>query len=338
MPGIDAFADPRRRPRLAWRAGRAVFDLIIPQRHWLMPSLPGIAELEARSRDGLRITGWCVRGTGQRGTILVLHGLLRNCTMDGIPAWAERWLGLGFATAAVDLRGHGRSDDAVVGAGLPESWDTRAALDILEARGFPRPFLLVGGSLGALAAQRAAYDDSRVVAAALLAMPGSPWRACRAGAIAIASLARSEAARELHPALATLLGPLFIMLGKQHQRIARLICAAYGGDVLTAGDAARFGPPPHHRPRLLSVIGDLDLFGWQTTLAAWKVFPGYRGAEPFRSPSERPYQDRWFLLGPQLHHPPIEPHVLEWPRLPALLDEFVTLSADDAARASRKSS
>lgn len=253
--------------------------------------------------------------------------MLRNCTMDGIPQWAGRWLRQGFAVAAIDLRGHGRSDDAVIGAGWPESWDVRAAFDALEARGFPRPFLAVGGSLGALAIQRAAYDDGRIAGVALLAAPGSPWHAAGAGAMAIAGLARSEAERELRPMTAALVGPLITLVGDQHRRVARMICAAYGGDVLAGGDPARFGPPPAHRPRLLSVIGEVDLFGWRQTLAAWRAFPGYAGAEPFRSPRERPAQDRWFVLAPGRCHPPVEGHLLDWPELPDLLDEFLALAA-----------
>jgi pimeloyl-ACP methyl ester carboxylesterase len=327
MSGLDP---SWRRPYLPWRAARALFHLIMPQRSWLLPRLPGIALLEARAPDGVIIRGWCARGEGSRGTVLILHGLLRNCTLDGIPAWALRWLRQGFAVAAIDLRGHGRSDDAVVGAGLPESWDVRAAISALLARGFPRPLLLVGGSLGALAAQRAAYDDGRIAGAALLAMPGSPRHGAQVGGMAIAGLARSEAERELRPLAAALVGPLLTLVGRQHGRVARLIDAAYGAEVLAAGDAAGFGPPPAHRPRLLSVIGEDDLFGWQRTLATWRAFPGYDGAEPFRAPHERPGQDRWFVLASGRCHPPVPGHLLDWPELPGLLDEFIGLVSDAA--------
>lgn len=310
---------------------RALFAAIVPQRTWTLPALPGVADLAATARDGTAVRGWTMRPTGaDRGTVLILHGLLRNCTLDGIPAWGREFAAQGWASAAIDLRHHGRSGDAIPTFGLHESWDARAALDELERQGFPRPFVAMGGSLGALTAQRAAFDDARISAAVLIAMPGWPWHGAVVGGEAIAGLARTELEQRAPPWIARLVGPALSVIGRQGRLVGELIATACGHDVLAAGDARRFGPAPGHRPRLVSLIGDRDGFDWRATYAAWRAWPG-GPAVPTLTPDQAPGQRRWFVLAPGHTHPPAPDSILAWPGLPRVLAAFLRRIADEAA-------
>jgi pimeloyl-ACP methyl ester carboxylesterase len=322
--------DRARRPpaslgkrRLAARTVRGLFRLIVPQRAWELPGLPQVVPFAATARDGVALRGWAMRPPGARaGTVLILHGLLRNCTLDGIPEWGQRFAANGWASAAIDLRHHGRSGDAIPTFGLHESWDARAALDELERRGFPGPFIVMGGSLGALTAQRAAFDDARIAGAVLIAMPAWPWHGAVVGGEAIAGLARDELAKRAPRWLSAPLGPLLLAVGRQARLIGELIATANGRDVLADGDVRRYGGMPAHRPLLLSLIGSLDQFDWRATYLAWRAWPG-GPAVPLLTPARAPAQRRWFVLVPGHGHPPDPDSVLAWPGLPTLLDEFL---------------
>ena len=309
--------------RLAARVARLLFAVIVSQRRWALPALPGIAPLAATARDGIAIRGWSLRQEDSRlGTVLILHGLLRNCTLDGIPEWGAAFGRLGWASAAIDLRCHGQSGNAIPTFGLHESWDARAALDQLERQGFPRPFVVMGGSLGALTAQRAAFDDARIAGAVLISMPGWPWHGAVIGGEAIAGLARMELEQRAPGWMSALLGPVLTAIGRQGRLVGELIATACGHDVLAEGDVRRFGPTPGHRPRVLSLIGDRDNFDWRATYAAWRAWPDGL-ALPNLTPAQAPTQRRWFVLIPGHTHPPNPDSVLVWPGLPRLLEEFL---------------
>ncbi len=310
--------------RCATRIGRRLFSVMIPHRGWTVPDMPHVELIEATSRDGLAVRGWTHRPPGcDRGTVLIMHGLLRNCTMDDIPGWAGRFARVHrMAAAAVDTRFHGRSGDSLPSFAYAEAWDGRAALDELERRGFPRPFVLMGGSLGALTAQRMALSDPRVAGAVLIAMPGWPWHGVRTGAGAIAGLAEEEVHARLPAVIATPLGLGLRVLGVFGRFVALLINASYGRDVLAAGDV-RGAAMPAHRPRILSVIGDRDTFDWRATRLAWQAW--YRDAkpQPNRWPHEAPDQDAWFVLVPGRIHPPGPMDIMSWEGLPVLIDRFL---------------
>ena len=319
---------PRQPPswakrRLAARVARLLFSAIVTQRAWELPALPGIAPLSATARDGTAIRGWSMRlPDSVQGTVLILHGLLRNCTLDGIPEWGRSFAALGWASAGIDLRHHGQSGDAIPTFGLHESWDARAALDVLERQGFPRPYVVMGGSLGALTAQRTAFDDARVAGAVLISMPGWPWHGAVTGGEAIAGLARMELKQRAPGWLSALIGPVLTAIGHQGRLVGEVIASACGHDVLAEGDVRRFGPAPGHRPRLLSLIGDRDNFDWRATYAAWRAWPDGL-AIPALTPSQAPTQRRWFVLIPGHTHPPNPDSVLVWPGLPKLLEEYL---------------
>ncbi len=259
----------------------------------------GMAEFTATTRDGLHLAGWQVRPEGRvRGTALLLHGIVHDCSMDGLPDWG-RWCAgeLSWQVVAIDLRGHGRSGDGLPSLGAQEAEDARDVLDALARAGAPRPWVLIGGSLGALAAQRLAVTDARVDGCLCLAMPGSPWVGVTNGGRAVATLA----AQELAPLLPRLLVPVALVglgcLGACARLVGRLLVAAHGWDVLADGDARNL--PLRHRPVIAHLIGDRDRFDWRATWRAWRHLraQGVPG---------------WFTLVRGRRHPPQAGNLLEW--------------------------
>ena len=75
----------------------------------------------------------------------------------------------GLSLVAHDSRHHGRSGDRSPTFGTAEMWDFQAVLTEAEHRGLPKPFIALGDSLGAMAAQRTAIVDGRVRGAFLRA-------------------------------------------------------------------------------------------------------------------------------------------------------------------------
>ena len=288
----------RDRSRHFWhRAAAALFRAAIPRRAWPMPA--GATEFSARTRDGVRLAGWQVKPAGAvRGTALLLHGIVHDCSMDGLPEWG-RWCAaeLGWHVVAIDLRGHGRSGDGLPSLGAQEAEDARDVLDALARAGAPRPWVLIGGSLGALAAQRLAVTDARVDGCLCLAMPGSPWVGVVNGGRAVAVLA----AQELAPLLPRPLVPVARLglgfIGAFARLVGRLLVMAHGWDVLADGDARNL--PLRHRPVLAHLIGDQDRFDWRATWRAWRHLraQGVPG---------------WFTLVRGRRHPPQEGNLLQW--------------------------
>ena len=115
-----------------------------------------------------------------RPTTVLVHGLDSS---------KETWSGVladlatrGYPAIAVDLRGHGESP-----LGAPDEFGPRAlsrdVLSAVAAAGVPRPYVLVGHSMGGRIAMRAAADDAEAVrngaaatlsAVVVLAVPGGP--------------------------------------------------------------------------------------------------------------------------------------------------------------------
>ena len=148
-----------------------------PLARWSPLGNPGAQAFTAWTAQGNAIRGWCaLPQQPPRATVLIVHGITRNCTLDGIPRWGRLLLRAQCAVVAIDLRGHGHSDDGITTFGVGEASDLRAALDTCISQGMPGPYVVIGGSLGALAAQRAAVDDPRIAGAVLVSMPAWPWK------------------------------------------------------------------------------------------------------------------------------------------------------------------
>jgi pimeloyl-ACP methyl ester carboxylesterase len=303
---------------------RALFRMVIPYRRRFVPA--GAEALPARSRDGLRLHGWFFlpKTTPIAATVIIIHGLLRSSAMDGIPAWCRHFRDThGVAAAALDLRGHGGSADGIPSFGVAESWDIRAFVDACAKRGLPGPYILVGASLGALGAQLVARDDARIAGALLVSMPGWPRQAFRAGAKRVAVFARSQLKQKHGPLLTAVLGPLVEAMGAAAPMLGREVNRAYGWDMLGAADLRQAPTAPAHRPRILLVVGDLDVFDWRAGLRAWRAWYPDRPGRPGAWPAAAPDQGAWFVLAKGLRHPPEEPHPGTWPDMGNLVGQFL---------------
>ncbi len=105
-------------------------------------------------------------GQPARPAAVLVHGL--GDSLESFSAAAASFARRGHAVLLLDLRGHGRSDDALVTLGAHESDDVRAALAHLRAlRLHERGFVLLGNSMGAVSVLLAAAgrDDVRAVVA-----------------------------------------------------------------------------------------------------------------------------------------------------------------------------
>ncbi len=112
---------------------------------------PPAQDIFLTSADGMRITGTYTPGaTTDAPAILLLHG---NGASRAAMAQNAAWLaGQGYATLAIDFRGHGQSASASHSFGLFEARDARAAFDWLKARQQGARIGVIGISLGGAAA------------------------------------------------------------------------------------------------------------------------------------------------------------------------------------------
>jgi pimeloyl-ACP methyl ester carboxylesterase len=99
---------------------------------------------------------------GDRVPFLLVHGLASNCrTWEGV---AARLADLGHPVAAVDLRGHGRSDKPDEGYDFVTLGDD--LLYVLDAVGFDRPVVAGQSTGGNVAVDLAAHAPERLAGVA----------------------------------------------------------------------------------------------------------------------------------------------------------------------------
>ena len=205
-----------------------------------------------------------------------------------------------LVVCSFDFRHHGRSENAPPTFGEAESWDLAAFLDEADRHGSPKPYILIGESLGAMAAQRLAISDSRISGAVLLHPPAWPW-----------------------DAVGKALNSWPVVAGA-----GTLINLAYGRNILAAGDVRQYPAHPEHQPRLLYVMGDQDHYDWKQTR---KIYDHWYSGSPatFNEwPAAKPAERKWFVLIPGAQHPDNNPDkftLLTWPPLIPLLDEFLEI-------------
>ena len=101
------------------------------------------------SGDGTKLTGWFIRGFGEKpkGTVIHFHGNANNMAGHfAAVAWLPKY---GFNVLAFDYRGYGKSDGKPSPGGL--YMDCLAAIDYVKSRKDvdPDKILLFGQSLGA---------------------------------------------------------------------------------------------------------------------------------------------------------------------------------------------
>jgi pimeloyl-ACP methyl ester carboxylesterase len=254
-----------------------------------------------RSRDNVRLHGWAhVPLTQPTATVLFCHGYTLHSHHTVYLHYAK-YLTKQFnvATLGFDFRHHGLSDDAPVTFGSAESLDVRAAMDFADEHEFPKPYILFGDSLGALAAQRTTIDDDRVFAAIIKSCPSSPWEAIQTffSNVDVTPLLQALAERYRLPAVSVRKFDLPWLIP-----LASSINDMYERDVLNDGDIARHNGNPSHKPRLLFLMGDQDHYGWERSKVRYDHW--YSG-EPSTFnvwPAAAPNEKKWFVLAPGKGH------------------------------------
>jgi lysophospholipase len=122
----------------------------------------------AKASDGVRIrVGWWRAPnhaeTGEKGTVLIFPG--RTEYIEKYGRDAPRFTDAGYAVLAIDWRGQGIADRLVsnpnvgyVGEFSDYQLDVAAAMKVAEEAGLPRPFHVIGHSMGGCIALRAVYN------------------------------------------------------------------------------------------------------------------------------------------------------------------------------------
>ena len=118
-----------------------------------------------RGGEPITLRGWWLPAavsTETQGTVIWVHGLdsTRAANLPFLGDLVER----GFNVLTFDLRGHGESEKALMGAGLHEQSDVRGAIDyaLAERGAEPGRLFLVGSSLGAAIALLVGADEPAV--------------------------------------------------------------------------------------------------------------------------------------------------------------------------------
>jgi pimeloyl-ACP methyl ester carboxylesterase len=217
-----------------------VFKLMLSS-SWNSPEMgrqPGYEDINFTSDDNCNLSGWIYRTPeqdNQRGTVFFMHGFCD--TSLSMKCFAEEVSkNYNITALAFDHRFHGNSskDQYYPTFGGHEVYDVQAAMDYADKLGLPKPYILQGTSLGAMAAQRAGIEDKRVAGVFLLSVPGWPWKAIAINAY-----------------LAT--------------PVAELINTNYGWKVLGNGDIRNISQPQDHRPLVCYIMGDKDRYDINAT-------------------------------------------------------------------------
>jgi len=105
-------------------------------------------EFTPRGWPTIVLRGWWMPAPDARGTVIRVHGI--DSTRSSRLGLAQALVENGYSVLAFDLRGHGESDQAQMGAGIHESEDVLGAVDyVVRERGAePGRVFLHGHSYG----------------------------------------------------------------------------------------------------------------------------------------------------------------------------------------------
>ena len=141
-----------------------------PYHRHLADGPAGAAAFWARASDGVRIRVGVFPKEGAKGTVLLFPG--RTEYVEKYAHVAQALGDCGYAMLAVDWRGQGLADrllpDTLIGhvGRFPDyQHDVAAALQVAEAAGLPRPWHLLGHSMGGAIGLRAALQGLAVKSA-----------------------------------------------------------------------------------------------------------------------------------------------------------------------------
>lgn len=130
-------------------------------------------QIELETGDGVRLAGHCLPAVGTSGSAVVLvHGFAAHKEEASVLAAAERLAEAGYTVVTYDARGHGKSDGLCT-LGDDERHDVASA--VAAARRVADRVVLVGASMGAIAALRYAAEATHIDGLVTVSSPAS-WR------------------------------------------------------------------------------------------------------------------------------------------------------------------
>jgi alpha-beta hydrolase superfamily lysophospholipase len=208
-------------------------------------------QIDCMTADGLQLTA-AVRLQPEATIAIVLaHGMSGSKDDADVVAVADALHAAGYVVVTFDSRGHGGSQGQCT-LGAHEDRDVAAAVAI--ARQYAPRVVLVGASMGAIAALRYAVSDPTLVGVVAVSSPAR-WKLPRtargvlAAGITRTPFGRRAAARWLHVRLAparipadepvTLAGTLAMPLAVIHGADDRFVPAAAAADLYFAAAGAR---------------------------------------------------------------------------------------------------
>ncbi|WP_235538604.1 alpha/beta hydrolase [Sphingomonas sp. Root710] len=215
---------------------------------------PSPHDLTIASADGVSLAATYLPGPGDRtAAILLLHpkGGSRH-GFDALAAWLNR---RGYATLAIDFRGHGQSTPARYSFGWDESRDAAAAFHWLKRQQHGAPVAVVGLSLGGAASL---LGDGPLPADALI-LQGVYGDLRQAIRNRIATVTGAGPAWLLEPLLSFQTKPRIGMWPGDLSPRSRI--AAYRGPLLVIGGGAdRYTPPSETRALYAAAPGPKRLW------------------------------------------------------------------------------
>ena len=125
--------------------------MVRPQHHVADPLVAGATRVTLAAADGSAIVGTYMASKADRApAVLLLHGNgSSRAQFENLAPWLAAH---GYATLAIDFRGHGESAQVARSFGLFEARDAKAAFDWLKAKQGGARIGIVGTSLGGASA------------------------------------------------------------------------------------------------------------------------------------------------------------------------------------------
>lgn len=131
------------------------------------PALVGLSQEDVSfdPEPGLALSGWWISAPEPRGVAVLCHGYIMNrCELAPLASALCRQ---GWSCLAFDFRAHGRSQGKRCSFGLHEAEDVAAAMRLASERAPGLPIVVIGSSMGGVAAALAASNGPRPAALVL---------------------------------------------------------------------------------------------------------------------------------------------------------------------------